>query len=164
MLNKLTALCALCLLQAPAWAQEAQEAPEPPPLEALQEDPNVAEVRGLVQEAKDKLADGRKKRGGARLSIFKDALKTFSRAWRSMTGLQIESESLSAEINSGLDEIFADAAIQRELKDLEERLTAHLSAKDYSKAYDAAEELHQLNSRSREYDYMMRVLPSLLPR
>ena len=119
MLNKLTALCALCLLQAPAWAQEAQEAPEPPPLEALQEDPNVAEVRGLVQEAKDKLADGRKKRGGARLSIFKDALKTFSRAWRSMTGLQIESESLSAEINSGLDEIFADAAIQRELKDLE---------------------------------------------
>jgi Asp-tRNA(Asn)/Glu-tRNA(Gln) amidotransferase A subunit family amidase len=161
MLNKLTALCALCLLQAPAWAQEADE---PPPLEALQEDPNVAEVRGLVQEAKDKLADGKKKRGGARLVSFKEALKTFSRAWRSMTGLQIESAALSAEINSGFDEIFADAGVQRELKELEERLTALLSAKDYSKAYDAAEELHQLNSRSREYDYMMRVLPSLLPR
>ena len=161
MLNKLTALCALCLLQAPAWAQEADE---PPALEALQEDPNVAEVRGLVQEAKDKLADGRKKRGGARLGSFKDALKTFSRAWRSMTGLQIESESLSAEINSGFEELLGDAAVQRELKDLEERLTTHLSAKDFSKAYDAAEELHQLNSRAREYDYMMRVLPSLLPR
>jgi len=160
MRKMLTALCALCLLHAPAaWAQD----PAPAPAEA-QEDPNVTQVRGMVQDAKGQLADARKKRGAPRLSALKEALKTFSRAWRSMTGLQVESAALSSEINGGFDEIFADPLVQRELKDLEERLTAHLSAKDYSKAYDAAEELHMLNSRSREYDYMIPVLPSLLPR
>ena len=162
MLNKLALLCASLLL-APAhvWAQDSEEAPA---LEAAQEDPNVTQVRALVQEAKDKLTDGRRKKGAQRVSAFKDALKTFSRAWRSMTGLQIESASLSAEINGGFDEIFADSAMRSVLKDLEERLATHLSAKDYSKAYDVAEELQQLNSRSREYDYMMRVISSLLPR
>jgi|LauGreDrversion4_2_1035121.scaffolds.fasta_scaffold530735_2 uncharacterized protein YicC (UPF0701 family) len=162
MLNKLTMLCVTLLLAPlPAWAQGSGE---PPAFDASQEDPNVAQLRTLVQEAKDKLADGRRKKGAQRSSALKESLKTFSRAWRSMTGLQIESPSLSAEINSGFDEIFADPAVRRELKDLEERLAAHLSAKDYSKAYDVAEELQQLNSRSREYDYMMRVISSLLPR
>ena len=80
-----------------------------------------------------------------------------------MTDLQLDNPSLTEQINAGYTEALSDPLIQKELRSVEARLTKALATKDNAKAYEAALELSQLDARSPEYVYLMKVFNTLQP-
>ena len=130
-------------------------------------DSNEMRIQELIkkgQEALKRTKSRRIKRNSRKKkAALKEALKSFSFAHRFMTDLQLDNPSLTEQINAGYTEALSDPLIQKELRSVEARLTKALAAKDNAKAYEAALELSQLDARSPEYVYLMKVFNTLQP-
>lgn len=142
----------------PAIAQEAPEA-------AL--DSNEQRILELIKKGQESLKRSQSRRvkrnSSKKKQALKEALKSFSFAHRFMTDLQLNNPSLTEQINAGYAEALSDSLIKKELKTVEANLTKALAAKDNAKAYEAALELSQLDARSPEYVYLMKVFNMLQP-
>ena len=152
---------ALLLSQAVTNESRAQEAPEA----AL--DSNEMEILKLIQQGQASLKKSKSSRvrrsSKRKKTALKEALKSFSFAHRFMTDLQLSNPSLTEQINAGYTEALSDPLIQQELKTQEANLTKALAKQDKDSAYEAALELSNLDARSREYMYLMKVFSTLQP-
>jgi|GEM_PF-2962394 len=152
---------ALLLSQAVTNESRAQEAPEA----AL--DSNEMEILKLIQQGQASLKKSKSSRvrrsSKRKKTALKEALKSFSFAHRFMTDLQLSNPSLTEQINAGYTEALSDPLIQQELKTQEANLTKALAKRDKESAYEAALELSNLDARSREYMYLMKVFSTLQP-
>ena len=152
---------ALLLSNAVVGDSFAQDAPEA----AL--DSNEMEILKLIQQGQASLKQSkssRVKRNSKKKKIaLKEALKSFSFAHRFMTDLQLTNPGLTEQINKGYTEALSDPLIQQELKTQEANLTKALAKQDKDSAYEAALELSNLDARSREYMYLMKVFSTLQP-
>jgi hypothetical protein len=101
-----------------------------------------------------------------KLSALKEALRSFSVAHRSITvmrDLQQDPQELSDELDKGFLDVLSDPLVQKELNDIESALMKALVNKDYNKAGELAQQLSELNARSREYLYLIRLFNSAQP-
>jgi hypothetical protein len=138
------------------WAQEAAAQ------ESVSNEMRIQELIKKGQEALERSKSRRVARNKKKKKVaLKEALKSFSFAHRFMTDLQLENQSLSEQINAGYTEALSDPLIQKELNSVESSLIKALAEQDSNKAYEAALELSQLDARSPEYVYLLKVLNTL---
>lgn len=130
--------------------------------ESVSNEMRIQELIKKGQEALKRSQSRRVKRNKKKKkNALKEALKSFSFAHRFMTDLQLENQSLSEQINAGYTEALSDPLIQKELNSVESSLIKALAEQDSNKAYEAALELSQLDARSPEYVYLLKVLNTL---
>ena len=132
---------------------------------SAQEEDSVSNVRSMIEEGQENVKKAKSRRmrrkKSARLKLFKKSLKSFSSAYRMIIGLQLEDPALLQSVEDGLNQIHAESLIKTELNTLKTKLTKSLAAKKYNDAYQIAEELHNLDARKKEFEYIMRTVAQL---
>ena len=144
-----------------AYAQEGSADSSQSLKERIQK--SITEGNEALKRSQSRAA---KRRKNKKLTYLKEALRSFSVAHRSITvmrDLQQDPQELSDELDKGFLDVLSDPLVQKELNDIESALMKALVNKDYNKASELAQQLSELNARSREYLYLIRLFNSAQP-